>query len=304
MNISRRIFLKYCGLSAGALGLNSLQLGFLADALASPTGPSVIWLQGSACAGCSVSLLNRISDTVPHTIADTLTDHINLIFHPTLTTAVGETTVAAMKQAVEAGPFVLVVEGGIPTAFGGHACVIYSYNGQEVTMEQAVQEYAPRAAAVVCVGTCSSFGGIPAAGENPTGVVGVRQLTGRPTINIPGCPANPNWMIWAIVQLILGNPVPLDSAGRPIALYQTHGYIHDHCPRNQGGTNEATDFGQDGKCLIHLGCRGPLTQAKCENCWNGKEGLGHWCIGANAPCQGCVEPNFPGPQSFFDLYIP
>lgn len=315
MYISRRAFIKYLGLSAGAAGLDRLDLGLVSRALANPAGPVVVWLHGSSCTGCSVSLLNRISDRIgePATIADVLVGAINLVYHPTVMTSAGDAAVAALRQAYREGNYVLVCEGGVPTAFGGHPCMTYSYNGREVTHMQAVQEYAARALATVCVGTCASFGGIPAAGSNPTGVVSVQQLTGRPTINISGCPANPDWIVWAVVQLILGNPVDLDENGRPTALYTVgvdgnpeDAIIHKKCPRNivvnPSAPPEATDFGQDGRCLIQLGCRGPSTKARCRNCWNGIAGQGTWCIGVNAQCHGCVEPTFPGPHSFFTSY--
>lgn len=311
MHISRRRFLKYCAFSAAAIGLDAFNLGLLRRALANPAGPSVIWLKGSACDGCSISLLNRISDSAPYTATEVLTEAINLVYHTNLMVMAGESSVAALRRTYDQGGYVLVVEGGIPTAFDGRACVIYSYQGREVTMQEAVQEYSSRAVAIVCAGTCAAWGGIPASMSNPTGVVGVRELTGRPTINISGCPANPDWVVWAIVQLILGNPVALDDAGRPVDLYARDlndqpcpALIHDKCPRNVVPLNEATSFGQDGRCLVNLGCRGPFTKARCESCWNGKAGQGHWCIGVNAPCQGCVEPSFPGPKSFFEPYNP
>jgi hydrogenase small subunit len=108
--------------------------------------------------------------------------------------------------------------------------------------------------------------------------------------------------VWAIVQLLVGNDVTLDADGRPTALYEAHGTIHSTCPRNLGGTNEATEFGHDGQCLIKLGCRGPATKAHCEKCWNGIADEAHWCIGVNAPCHGCVERSFPGPESFYERY--
>ncbi len=322
MITSRRTFLRYCSLSAAALGLNTGKLGLLQNALANPNGPSVIWLIGSACTGCSVSFLNRISDKVgePATVAEVLTEAVNLVFHPTIMGAAGETSVAALKRVYNSGNYVLVLEGAVPTAFGGHPCVVYSYNGVEVTFQQAVQELSARANAVVCVGTCASFGGIPASGSNPTKAMSVRQLTGRPTINISGCPANPDWVVWAIVQLILGAPVPLDEDGRPIAIYSTdhqgaaaEPFIHDKCPRNPGlhGVLEAENFGEQGHCLRYLGCRGPFTKSRCEASWNGIGGNtypdphpGNWCIGVNAPCHGCVEKTFPGPQSFSENYNP
>ena len=294
----------------------------LNEALANPSAPSVIWLHGSSCTGCSVSFLNRISDVPgqPADVVDVVGNAINLVFHATIMGAAGETGVAALKQAYNKGNYVLVLEGAVPTAFGGHTCVVWKYAGQDVTYQQAVQELTARALATVCVGTCASFGGIPASGSNPTGAMGVHQFTGRPTINISGCPANPDWVVWAVVQLLTSTPVALDEDGRPTALYSTgHSgaaevpLIHGKCPRNPGVTNlsPATSFGQDGLCLRELGCRGPNTKSRCEASWNGIGGHtagqphpGHWCIGVNAPCHGCVEKTFPGPDSFYTYYSP
>jgi hydrogenase small subunit len=322
MSVTRRDFLRYCTLSAAALGLDFGQIGYLQEALANPNGPSVVWLIGSSCTGCSISFLNRISDKTgePATVVDVLADTINLIYHPTIMGAAGETAAASLRQIKENGPFILVLEGAIPTAFEGHACVVYSLDHQEVTFQQAVQELAARAAKIICVGTCASFGGIPASGVNPTQAMGIRQYTGRPTINISGCPANPDWVIWTIVQLLTNKPITLDADGRPTALYSTShqgtaeaALIHPKCPRNLSiaGNKEAQSFGESGHCLINLGCRGPFTKARCEASWNGIGGRawpqphpGHWCIGVNAPCHGCVEKDFPGKQSFYEPFAP
>jgi hydrogenase small subunit len=244
--------------------------------------------------------LNRISDSAPKSATEILTDSINLVYHTNLMTFAGESSVAALRHTYDNGNYILVVEGGIPTAFGGYACVVYSYNGAEVTMQQAVQELASKALAIICVGTCAAWGGIPAAGSNPTQVVGVKALTGKTTVNIAGCPTNPDWVVWAIVQLLVGNPITLGADGRPTALFSSQGTIHDKCPREE--EEEAGRFGLDGQCLKKLGCRGPKTRSRCENCWNGKAGAGHWCIGVNAPCHGCVESTFPGTKSFFTEY--
>lgn len=308
MIVSRRAFLQYCGLSAAYLGLKSTELGRLNEVLAAAPdpGPSVVWLQGSACVGCSISLLNHISDTVgePADVADLLTNHINLIYHPTLMALAGDSAVASLRQVYEEGNYILVVEGGVPTAYNGYCCVAYSFDGQEITFKEAVETYAGRAAHLVCVGTCASWGGIPKAGSNPTGIKGVSELLGQTTINLSGCPANPMWVVKAIVKLLLGQNVPLDEYGRPVELYEAFGNIHDSCPRWQDGNNKATELAQDGKCLWDLGCRGPSTKANCYRNWNGIAGMGQWCIGVNAPCHGCTEPGFPGPESFYELYSP
>lgn len=322
MPITRRSFFRYCGLSATALGLDACKLRLLEEALANPSAPSVIWLIGSACTGCSVSFLNRISDKVgePADVAEVVVNAINLVFHPTLMGAAGETAVAALKTAYNKGNYILVLEGAVATAFQGHPCVVWSYGGVEMTFQQAVQELTAKALKTVCVGTCACFGGIPASGSNPTKCMGVRQFTGRSTINISGCPANPDWVVWAIVQLLLGQSPQLDEDGRPVALYTTSfsggvevPIIHDKCPRNptNTGTPLANNFGENNRCLEHLGCRGPYTKSRCNMAWCGIGGHivgdphpGHWCIGVNAPCHGCVEKTFPGPLSFYEPYVP
>jgi Ni,Fe-hydrogenase I small subunit len=132
--------------------------------------------------------------------------------------------------------------------------------------------------------------------------MGVKQFTGRSTINISGCPANHDWVVWAVVQLLTSTPVTLDEDGRPTALYSTghtgtaeDPFIHNKCPRNPGvtGLPLATSFGQNGLCLRDLGCRGPNSKSRCEASWNGIGGHtagqphpGHWCIGVNAKCSG------------------
>lgn len=320
MSVSRRSFLRYCGLSAAALGLDGGTLGLLREALANPSAPSVLWLIGSACTGCSISFLNRISDAPgePADVADVVANAINLVFHPTLMGAAGETAVAALQRTAEKGNFILVLEGAVPTRFRGQPCVVWSDHGREMTFAEAVQGLVPKAWKTVCVGTCACFGGIPASGSNPTGAMGVGAFTGRPVINISGCPAHPDWVVWAIVQLLLGRAPELDADGRPVALYgrsfsggEEVPIIHDKCPRHPSvtGLPEAVRFGEPGRCLVGLGCRGPFTKSRCEAAWCGIGGHrlgqphpGHWCIGVNAPCHGCVERTFPGPQSFFEPY--
>src|SRR5512136_1879138 len=104
MKISRWDFLKFCGISAATLGLSASDMLRLKEVLASPNSPPVIWLQGSACTGCSVSFLNRISTTAPLTVADLLTNpsatqSINLIYHPNLMALAGESAVAEAEKS-------------------------------------------------------------------------------------------------------------------------------------------------------------------------------------------------------------
>lgn len=304
MGITRRDFLKYCIGSATALGLSSTIVGTLTKALAGDSNmPTVIWIEGSSCSGCTVSLTNLIGSSSsggPVDIADLLINNINTVFAKTVMSACGDLSVSNLRTAQQAGGYVLVVEGGIPTAFNGMACTVWSENGNDITMMQAVQELAPGAAAVLCVGSCSSFGGIPSAGPNPTKVKSVKELTGISTINMPGCPAHPDWVAGTIASLLCGNIPATDSAGRPLAFYGNT--VHSKCPKKplyELGTNIperaedcfAARFGEEGKCLNRLGCNGPDSHADCPSRgWN--NGM-NYCTQANANCIGCVEPDFP-----------
>ncbi len=295
MRIGRREFLKYCIGSAAALGLPLSALGNLEKAFAAGTLPTVVWLNGANCTGCTVSLANRFSSQAPTDIADLLVNTIDLAFHPNLMGAVGDSAVDILKQATS-GDFILAVDGGIPTAFEGNACMVWTENGQEVTALKAVQTLAPKAKAVVSVGTCASFGGVPAGNPNPTGIKSVRDASGRSTINIPGCPTHPDWIVWTVAQLLSGTTVALDSYGRPATLFSSENMnVHERCPRDDSG--EAQNFGEEGRCLKELGCKGPRTQADCPvRKWNSGT---NWCIGANAMCLGCTESGFPDKFSPF-----
>lgn len=314
MNITRRDFLKYCIASAGALGLGPLDLKRLEAALESEGAPTIVWLHGSGCQGDSVSFLNLFVNLAPVGTVDTkdiLIDYVNLAYHTVAMVSAGETAVTMAMQAKRKGGHVLVCEGGVPTAFGGHACNIMTVNEEEKTYQEVVLDFAADAAAIVCVGTCASYGGIPKAPPNPTSVLSVKDAivsTGKSVINIPGCPAHPDWVAWAVVQLILGNPVTLDINDRPTALYGNNPSdphtlnVHDNCPRNPiHGNTKATTFGQDLLCLEDLGCRGPTTFSDCPSRrWNGyvdSDGNNistNWCVDCNGLCFGCVEPDFPG----------
>lgn len=282
--------MKYCTMSAAALGLTSV-LGPLEKILASTEGPPIIWLKGAGCTGCTVSLANLISSSAPVDVGDLLINTINLVYHPTLMNASGELATQTLNDAA-AGTFVLVVEGSIPTMFNGRTCTIYEHNGLPVTALSAVQTLAPMAAKVLAVGTCACFGGIPGAMPNPTGAKGVSEVTSVSPINIPGCPPHPDWIVWTVAQLLAGSTITLDQFSRPTALFGST--VHNQCSRQD--SEWATSLSDSGLCTIGLGCKGMLTYADCPTRkWN--NGV-NWCVGADSLCQGCTQPGFP------DLFAP
>jgi hydrogenase small subunit len=195
----------------------------LKEALDNPSGLRVIWLQGNPCTGCSVSFLNRISIRAPFAAKDVLISSINPADYPDLMAPAGNSAAAQIEAAHSKGSYILVVEGGVPTNFGGSARWAWSGDRQDVTLQQAVLGLSVKAAAILAVGTCAAFGGIPAAPPNPNGIKSVKNLTGKTTINIAGCPPHPDRIAWVVVQLLLNKPIFLDSSGRPTALFNWTG---------------------------------------------------------------------------------
>ena len=299
MRISRREFLKASAAAGTVWGMTASGLLRLQKVLAAEGGPLVVWLQGQSCSGCSVSLLNSIYYT---TIDDLLINTLDLEFHPTVMAAAGDLAVSAAEAANAAGGYVLVVEGAIPTAENGDYCHIWP----GTTILDAVQSFSQNAGYVLAVGGCAAFGGVPGGSPNPTGASGVRDILGSPAnlINIPGCPAHPDWIVGTISYLLANGRAPrLDSEGRPKLFFDKT--VHSRCERKAkfcGERPKAPGLSQPG-CLKELGCKGPDSKADCPvRQWNsggaGRMGV-NWCVGAGAPCHGCTEPGFPDAMSPF-----
>lgn len=291
-NLDRRSFLKVSARLSGMMGLCAGAIPQVAEALtelARGTAP-VLWLQGQSCSGCSISLLSGEAPT-PFKL---LTRYISLAFHQTLSSATGHQAVEAINQAIARGGYILVVEGAVPAGMP-QACMI---GDEPFTMQLA--RAARNAQAIVAVGTCAAFGGIPAAQHNPTGAVSVPRFLASLGIQtakiiIPGCPAHPDWLLGTVVHTLKFGLPALDGLGRPKAFYSK--FIHDQCPRFADYEREkfARAFGDDG-CLFKLGCLGPVTRADCTvRFWNGGVNT---CITAGAPCIGCASEQFAAKTDF------
>ena len=311
MSLSRREFVKLC--SAGVAGLGISQIyhpGILHAMTEGAKKAPVIWVQGQGCTGCSVSLLNAVHPR----IKEILLDVISLEFHPTVMASEGEMALAHMYEIAEKfkGNFFLLVEGAIPTAKEGRYCIVgetLDAKGQhhEVTMAELIRDLAPKSLATVGIGTCSAYGGIPAAAGNVTEAKSLRDFFAAEKIdkllvNVPGCPPHPDWMVgtlvaaWSHVLNPKEHPLPeLDADGRPMLFFGDN--IHENCPYldKYEASDFAPTFTKPG-CKAELGCKGPSTMADCaKRRWN--NGI-NWCV-ENAVCIGCVEPDFPDGKSPF-----
>jgi len=279
MKVSRRGFLKSLGI--GAMGLTFSPAILKVLEAAASGNPPVLWIQGQGCTGCSVSLLNSVHPD----IEEVLLDIISLKFHPSVMAGSGEMAMSAIDSAYKEGGYILILEGAIPTEEQGIYCKV----GEE-TLLSLINRLSEKASALVAVGSCASYGGIPGGSPNPTGAKGLSDVVKKPVLNIPGCPAHPDWIIGSLVHVLMFGMPKLDENRRPLAFYGKT--IHEQC-QNYASFSKA-EFAKklsDSGCLIALGCKGPATFSDCpERHWN--NGI-NWCIGAKAPCIGCVEPDFP-----------
>lgn len=290
--ISRRKFLELCAASAATLGLSQTLLPELAEALNGvlQKKPTVLWIQGAACSGCSMSLLNSVHPD----LKALLTEIINLRHHPQLGGVSGQSALEHLRQAAEQarGKFLLIVEGAVPTAAGGNYCTVgVDAQGQAITFQALVKDLAAKASLVMAVGTCAAYGGAAAAKPNPTGCKGLNALVdAEKLINVPGCPPHPDWIVGTLAHLVMYGRPEVDDFGRPKMFYG--GVVHDNCPRRQYFDNStfALTFGEPG-CLLEVGCKGPMTFADCSlRQWNGGT---NWCIRSGSPCISCTHPEFP-----------
>ena len=303
MKPNRRQFLKLCAATAAGASLSRVLCPEVLAALekAAAGKPPVLWVHGAGDDGCLVSTLN----TVHPSIAEVLLKIINLEYNPTLMASAGKDATEHLYKTAKdnKGKFLLIIEGAIPTKDNGVYCTIGERNGRHITMLEAVKDLGTRAKAVIALGTCAAGGGIPAAAPNPTGAKGVRDVLGKDAtvINIPGCPAHPDWLIGTVVHLLNYGMPQLDEQARPIMFFGDT--IHQNCPRYSYYMEEkfAAKFGDEG-CLMMLGCKGPMTNSDCPTRgWNNRV---EWCIGAGAPCIGCCSLDFPDDSSPFYAELP
>lgn len=294
--VTRRGLLKFCAAAASWMALPPGMAQEIAAALEKARRPSVIWLPFQECTGCTESITR--ADTA--TLESLIFDAISLDYQHTLQAAAGEAAEDARRNAMQEnwGKYLLMVDGSIPLGNPGYSTIA------GVSNVDLLHEAAKGAAAIVAIGTCAAFGGIPMAAPNPTGAVAVRDLIkDKPIINVSGCPPIPVVITGVLAQYLTFGKIPdLDALGRPKSFYgQT---IHDRCYRRpfyeRGQFAETFDDegARKGWCLFKVGCKGPTTYNACATVkWNGGTSFpieaGHGCI-------GCAQPNFWDKGGFYE----
>ena len=272
----------------------------------------ILWINaGLSCDGESVSITAATQPSIEDLVFGALPGIPKVILHhPLLAFENGDEFLRHFEVAAEGmeEPFILVIEGSIPNEKNKSEGYWASFGtdkvtGQPITTCEWIDRLAPRAWAVVAIGTCASYGGIHAMAGNPTGCMGLPDYLGWswrskaeiPIVCIPGCPAQPDNMTETLLYLLYmaagtAPPIPLDDQLRPIWLFgQT---VHEGCDR--GGYYEQAQFAErygDRECIVKLGCWGPVV-----NCNVGKRG---WmagiggCPNVGGVCIGCTMPGFP-----------
>ncbi len=289
--LNRRKFLKYCAATAALFGLSESDFlsGVVSAMETKPGKPPVMWLEGLACAGCTISLTQSLHPP----ISSVILDKISLRQHDTIMAASGHLVEEVYDETVKQGGFLLIVEGAIPSA-DDRFCMV---GGRP--FRKLVEDAARQANAVLAVGACSAFGGIPRA--TPSKGIPVTEALknakiDKPVINISTCPVHCDHLVGTILYVLVTGKIPeLDSKGRPAMYFGDKRLIHDNCRRR--GHFDAGEFLSDWNdpnqkdwCLLQKGCKGPMSYIDCSiRRWN--DGI-NFCLDCGGLCQACGEPEF------------
>jgi hydrogenase small subunit len=274
---------------------------------------SVLWLTtGLGCDGDSIAMTAAQNPSFEDLIRGCFPGAPPMmIYNPAFAYETGDDFMRAFRDAAvgRLDPFILVLEGSVPneeiSGEGQWATLgVDPWTGEPIPTCTWIDRLAPRAAAVLALGTCAAFGGIPAMRGNPTGAMGLGDyLGGRwrsrldiPIVNLPGCPVQPDNITETLLALALrvarvAPPLDLDDHGRPRWLFGRT--VQQGCGRAgfaEQGEFAATPADHRG-CLVKLGCKGPV--ATCNVPIRGWVGGVGGCPNVGGICIACTMPGFP-----------
>jgi len=299
--ISRREFMNFCSSMVATLALPPHYLAAVAEALQRADRPVLVWLEFQDCAGNTESML-RSSDPP---VADVVLDLLSWEYHETIMAGAGKQAEAALKRVVQqdAGKYIAIVEGAIPTADGGVYCTIAGRTALDIATEVCTH-----AAACIAVGACAWDGGLVRSNPNPTGAVGLQEaVPGIKVVNLGGCPHNVANTAAVIVHYLTLHEMPaLDQYNRPLFAYGH--LIHDQCERraHYDAGQFVEEWGDEGSrkgwCLYKMGCKGPEATYNCPTVrWNGGTS---WPVKAGHGCIACASNRFWDKMSPFYRPLP
>jgi hydrogenase small subunit len=287
--MSRRTFL---GLSAAVAATLALPIGYgprIARAVTAAPRIPLIWLRGQSCGGNTSAMLRATEPTA----TELLLELLSIDYQETVMAAAGAAAVAAGTQGMAQFPngYIAVVEGAVPTAENGAACIVGGRAFSDI-----LHDVTAGALATIAVGSCAFDGGAPAANGGSTGAVGAAELVASGTlVSLPGCPVNVENLTATIVHyLTFGEWPPTDAMHRPYFAYGS--LIHNQCERRPyfefGQFVQAwgDEGAQKGWCLYRMGCKGPETFANCPAVQYSSKTS--WPVRAGHGCIGCHMPGF------------
>lgn len=246
MSLTRREFIKVCSASVAGFGISRMFHPAVARAISGSldgSRPPVLWIKGLACGSCTTALLNSSHPA----IAELFFKMISLEFHPELCVAEGASGMDNLFKISRdyRGRFFIVLEGAVPLASAGRYAVAGELEGREYSVRDLLLELAPRAAALMAVGSCAAYGGIAALPGSPAEAVGLSEflLANKirvPMLNVPGCAPQPDHIVGSLASTLdlfarVGGrkaadelALSLDSYQRPLAFYANA--PQENCP--------------------------------------------------------------------------
>lgn len=269
--------------------------------------PTLFWLQAGACSGDSMSFLCAEEPDLTELLQNY---NVDLLFHPSLS-AMRAGELQRTIQEIEKGDRELTVfclEGSVITGPNGSGKFDTLHGRPKM---EIIHSLASRAHYVLAMGSCASFGGVPAAPPNLSESKGLqftkekpggllppdwKSKSGLPVINLSGCPVHPSTQTQLLISLLLGIEPELDSFHRPLEYYQS--VVHQGCTRNEYHEFDVEErqFGEKGCLFFNLGCQGPYTAGTCNQIlWNKRNSKTR----AGVPCFGCTMPDFPKSKDLF-----
>lgn len=266
---------------------------------------TLYWLQGGACGGDSMSLLDIESPDLIELFGFL---DIDLLWHPSLSNGTSYDH-RALIDSITSGrqPLdILCLEGSVIRGPGGTG-MYDTFEGEP--KKNLVAALAAKAGFVIAVGTCACFGGIGSDGDiEATGAMFTKRekggflgesfvsTGGSTVINLPGCPCHGDVISGALNAVCNGSELSLDEYNVPQQWYGL--LVHQGCVRNEYHEYriEEKNFGDKGCLFFHMGCRGPISYGPCNKMlWNRRSSKTR----VGVPCVGCTDPDFPQDHPFF-----
>ncbi|MCI0388274.1 MAG: hydrogenase expression protein HypE [Acidobacteria bacterium] len=204
---------------------------------------NLIWLAGAGCNGCTMAMLSASEPGIEDLILGNVPDAPRIVLvHSEFALESGDAYRANLERAAEGAlsPYVLVLEGAIAdeslAGDGSFSRLGNTEEGKPITTAAWVDRLAPRAEAVIAIGSCATWGGIPAASGSPIAARGLEDYLGHdfrsrgdlPVINVPGCAPTGEGFIETLIYVFLHLarlvPLDLDEERRPRWLFNHETY--------------------------------------------------------------------------------